>query len=142
MTKKVKKAPKPRKNASPKTRNMFTWTEAKYFGTIRSALRRAFRYYRPMQEALNLASRPYVGTNKLQKKEFLCAHCNKWFKRSDVEIDHKLELGELRKYEDIVPFIQRMTVEDPDEYQILCKKDHLVKTHTARDKRKELRKTK
>jgi len=140
MKKKVKKVAKPKKNALPKEYNLNTWTKAKYFGTIRSCLRRAFRYYKPMQEALNLASRPYIGTNKLQKKEFLCAHCNKWFKRSDVEIDHIEELGELRNFEDIIPFIKKLTVEDPAAYQILCKPSHLVKTHAARDKRKEARK--
>ena len=149
---KKKKTPKKRESKALKTRksknvekphNMGTWTTAKYFGTIRSCLRRAFRYYKPMQEALNRASRPYVGTNKLQKKEFQCNHCKQWFKRADVEIDHILELGELRKYEDIVPFIKKLTTEDPNDYQILCKNPcHLAKTHAARDKRKLLRKTK
>tara|TARA_R110000868_G_scaffold179968_3_gene420432 strand:+ start:425 stop:871 length:447 start_codon:yes stop_codon:yes gene_type:complete len=138
----TKKVVKPKKNALPKEYNLNTWTKAKYFGTIRSCLRRAFRYYKPMQEALNLASRPYVGSNKLQKKEFLCAECgNKWYKRADVEIDHIQELGELREYSDIIPFIQRLTTENVSDYQILCKPHHLVKTHAARDKRKELRKS-
>lgn len=138
--KKPKRIAKPRKNAPLKPHNMGKWTVAKYFGTIRSALRRAFRYYAPMQEALNRASRPYVGTSKLQKKEYQCNECKQWFKRADVEIDHILELGELRCYEDIVPFIKRLTTEDPNDYQILCKPHHLIKTHAARDKRKEARK--
>lgn len=135
-----KKVAKPRKNSLPKTRNLNTWTEAKYFSTIRSALRKAFQYYKPMQEALNLASRPYVGTNKLQKKEFQCNECKQWFKRTDVQIDHIQELGELRSYSDIVPFIQRLTTENVNDYQILCKKPcHLNKTLKARDERKLLR---
>lgn len=137
-----KKISKVRKNALPKTRNLNTWTESKYFSTIRSALRKAFQYYKPMQEALNLASRPYVGTNKLQKKEFQCNECKKWFKRVDVQIDHVQELGELRSYDDIVPFIKRLTTESVSDYQILCKPHHLVKTLKARDERKELRKLK
>lgn len=137
-----KKISKPRKNALPKTRNLNTWTESKYFSTIRSALRKVFQYYRPMQEALNLASRPYVGTNKLQKKEFQCNECKQWFKRADVQIDHIQELGELGCYEDIVPFIKRLTTENINDYQILCKPHHLVKTLKARDERKELRKLK
>ena len=136
------KSTKPRKTILPKTRNLNTWTEAKYFSTIRSALRKAFQYYKPMQEALNLASRPYVGSNKLQKKEFQCNECKQWFKRTDVQIDHIQELGELRVYSDIVPFIQRLTTENVSDYQILCKPHHLVKTLKARDERKELRKTK
>ena len=140
--KKTKKVAKPRKNSLPKTRNLNTWTEAKYFSTIRSALRKAFQYYKPMQEALNLASRPYVGTNKLQKKEFQCNECKQWFKRVDVQIDHIQELGELRSYNDVVPFIQRLTTENVNDYQILCKPHHLVKTLKARDERKALRNNK
>src|SRR5690348_16593857 len=108
----MKKDKKIKKNSPPKTRNLNTWTEAKYFGTIRSCLRRVFRYYKPMYKALELASRPYKGENKLQKKEYQCNQCKQWFKRTEVEIDHKEELGELRKYEDIVPFIKKLTVED------------------------------
>ncbi len=134
------RAIKTRKAKLPKTRNMNTWSDAEYFSRIRSALRRVFRYYKPMQEALKLASRPSQDTNnKRLKTEYQCNCCKKWFKRADVEIDHIEELGELRKYEDVVPFIQKLTVEDPSAYQILCKKDHLVKTHAARDKRKQLR---
>lgn len=140
--KKAKKVVKPRKNALPKEYNLNTWTKAKYFGTIRSCLRRAFRYYKPMQEALNLASRPNESENKKLKKEFQCNHCKQWFKRADVEIDHIQELGELREYSDIVPFIKKLTTENVSDYQILCKPHHLVKTHAARDKRKELRKNK
>lgn len=139
---KKSKSIKPRKTILPKTRNLNTWTEAKYFSTIRSALRKAFQYYKPMQEALNLASRPYVGTNKLQKKEFQCNECKQWFKRADVQIDHIQELGELRAYSDVVPFIQKLTTENVSDYQILCKPHHLVKTLKARDERKELRKAK
>ena len=82
--KKTKKVARPRKNSLPKTRNLNTWTEAKYFSTIRSALRKAFQYYKPMQEALNLASRvdykgylgqeyidAYNGNETLLKLEFI-----------------------------------------------------------------------
>jgi hypothetical protein len=132
-----------RKSKVEKTRNLNTWTESKYFSTIRSALRKAFQYYKPMYKALELASRPYTGDNKLQKKEFQCNSCKKWFKRTEVDIDHIQELGELRKYEDIVPFIQKLTEEDVSKYQILCKKPcHLKKTLEAKEKRKSLRNVK
>jgi len=138
MAKKIKKS-KVRKNTPLKEYNLNTWTKAKYFGTIRSALRRTFRYYKPMYKALELASQPYKGENKLQKKEYQCNQCKNWFKRTEVEIDHIQELGELRCYEDIVPFIKKLTTESPSDYQILCKPHHLIKTHKARDERKELR---
>lgn len=118
-----------RKPRVPKTRNGGTMTESQYFSRIRAILRNGFRYYKPMMMALELASRPSQSINKRLKKEYQCAHCKKWFKRSMVQIDHIEECGSLSSYEDIVPFIKRLTKEDPHDYQILCKRDHRAKTN-------------
>lgn len=111
-----------------KTRNNGTWTESQYFSAIRSALRSKFRYWKPMTEALNLASRKSQSTNKRVKKEYQCNHCKKWFQRKLVEIDHIYPVGSLKSYDDLVPFLKRLTVEDISSYQILCKKCHFIKT--------------
>ena len=111
-----------------KTRNGGKLTESAYFSKIRSTLRSGFRYWYPMQQALNKASRPYKGPNKRLKKEFQCNHCKNWFKRADCEIDHIIECGSLRSYEDIVPFIQRLTAESINDYQVLCRSCHKLKT--------------
>src|SRR6478736_6895038 len=111
-----------------RTRNANTLTEAEYFSRIRSALRRTFRFWKPMFLALQAASRPYKGKSKNQKWEYQCAKCKKWFKRTDVEIDHIVGCGELRKLEDIPGFIERLTCEDVSCYQVLCKPHHLEKT--------------
>lgn len=108
--------------------NANTMTKSQFFGKIRSSLRNAFRYWKPAQMALQLASRPSQSENKRLKKEFQCAKCKKWFKRSDVEIDHIIECGSLSCYEDIVPFLKRLAPEDIKAYQILCKEDHKLKT--------------
>lgn len=130
MSKKVKKNinKKPKKSKVEKTRNLNTWTESEYFSRIRSSLRRVFRYFKPMQKALDDASRPNQSDNKRLKKEYKCEICQNWFKRADVEIDHREECGSLKTYDDIVPFIKRLTVEDPTAYAILCKPCHIVKT--------------
>jgi hypothetical protein len=107
-------------------------TESAYFSKIRSTLRSGFRWWKPMQLALDAASRPYKGANKRLKKEYVCNHCKEWYPRKMVEIDHKIECGSLKCYEDIVGFIQRLTVESIDSYQILCKKCHLVKTKNSK----------
>jgi hypothetical protein len=119
-----------KKSKVVKTRNAGTLTESEYFSKIRSMLRSGFRYWKPMQLALQKASRPSQSSNKRLKTEYQCATCKKWFKRADVQIDHIKECGSLSKYEDIVPFIQRLTMENVDAYQILCKHDHKVKTST------------
>ena len=120
-----------------RTHNANTLTESQFFSKIRSALRNAFRYWKPAQIALNAASRPNQDkTNKRLKKQYQCAKCKKWFKRDDVEIDHIIECGSLKCYEDIVPFLKRLIPEDPNAYQILCKKDHIIKTKQFKENEK------
>ena len=133
MAKKVIK----RKATTVCSRNGGTMTESQYFSKIRSILRSGFRYWKPMQLALEAASRPSQSLNKRIKKEYQCAKCKKWFKRADVEIDHKVECGSLANYEDIVPFIQRLTKENVDAYQILCKPCHKLKTDAFRQSKKK-----
>ena len=108
--------------------NSGTWTESRYFSQIRSALRNAFRYWKPMMEVLEDASRPSQSENKRLKKEYQCFSCKKWHPRKNVEIDHIVECGSLKTYEDIVPFIQRLACEDKECYNILCKPCHKTKT--------------
>lgn len=134
VPRKIKKA---RKSVALKTRNGGTWTESQYFSAIRSALRTKFRFWKPMAAVLAKASRPYKGPNKLQKKEFQCAECKGWFKRTQVEIDHIVECGSLRTYEDIVPFLKRMTPENEGAFQILCKTGcHKAKTMAYKESKK------
>lgn len=132
----AKKKIKASKAAAPKTRNNKKWSEAEYFQRVRSALRRAFRFWEPMQIALKNASRPSQSLNKRLKTEYQCNKCKEWHKRTDVQIDHKEECGSLMQYSDIVPFLQRLTVEEIDAYQILCKPCHKLKTTAYLNNRK------
>lgn len=116
---------------TPKTRNDGTWSESRYYSQIRSFLRRAFRWWIPMNKALLAARRPYQGTNKQAKWQFLCAECGEWYMRKNVQIDHKIECGALRCAEDIAGFIERLTPEDPAAFQVLCKQCHSKKTKAA-----------
>lgn len=112
----------------PRTHNAETWTKAMYFSQIRSALRKAFMYWKPIQLALKNASRPSKSKNKRLKTEYKCAKCKGWFPRTGVHVDHKIEAGSLNCFEDIVPFIKRLTEEDIKQYQILCEPCHKIKT--------------
>lgn len=113
----------------PRTRNLNTMTESQFFGTIRSALRNAFRYnWEPSKVALSNSRRASQRNNKRVKYEYQCAICKQWFIREEVEIDHIKECGSLRSFEDIGPFLQRMLCENPEDYQILCKPHHKDKT--------------
>ena len=123
---------KPSTTKVPKTRNANTLTESAFFSKIRSGLRAAFRFWKPMMIALDRASRPSLDANKRIKKEYQCVHCQNWFQRRMVEIHHIVECGSLKGWDDIVPFIQRLTCEDPDGYEVLCKECH--KIHHAKSK--------
>jgi len=111
----------------PRTRNANTLTDAAFFGSLRSALRRHYRFWKPAALALEAASRPTQSANKRLKKEYQCADCKEWFKRDDVEKDHIIPCGSLRSLDDVASFIERLTPEDPAAFQILCKPHHLKK---------------
>jgi 5-methylcytosine-specific restriction endonuclease McrA len=120
-----------------KTRNGGKWSEAAYWGAVRSALRRKFAFWQPAMKCLNAAKRPSQSDNKRLKSEYQCAECGKWKPRKEVQIDHVEECGSLKCYEDIAPFLKRLTPEDISAFQILCKKCHQIRTNQQRQKRKE-----
>lgn len=122
------------------TRNAGTMTEAEFFGKIRSALRKAFSYWQPMQEAKRRAKRPSQSDNKRLKFEYQCATCSDWFPDKETRIDHINPCGELKSLEDIAEFVRRLASEDPNDYQIVCVKCHQIKTNAENDARRELRK--
>ena len=102
-----------------RTRNGGTWTEAQFWGRIRSALRRISMYYKPIQDAKNRARKTVKG--KRWKYEYQCASCKKWFKAKEVEVDHLIPAGSLRSSDDLKGFVERLFCEDPNSYQVLCK---------------------
>ena len=101
------------------------WSEARYWGFIRTALRQASMRWPPIvRQALTAARRPYVGPNPRQKWEYRCACCRRWLMRKDVEVDHIEPCGSLRCKDDIAQFVTRLFCE-PERLRILCEKCHL-----------------
>ena len=125
-----------------KTRNLGTWTEAKYWGAIRSHLRRLFRHnWEPKKRALLLARRPSQNSSRPQLKwEFQCVECKKWFPREGVEIDHVVPCGSLLHEDDLKSFLSRYLPESVSAYQILCEEDHNSKTQHERAERSSKKK--
>lgn len=127
---KARSVPVKRKSRVSLTRNMGTWTEAQYWKRIRSCLRRMSIYWKPAHAAL-LASRvPFNGPRG--QKAFLCADCQKLFKRRSVHLDHIIPCGTLRSYADLGHFLERLLPEDPKAYQVRCHKCHQKKTNAER----------
>ena len=113
-----------------RTRNAGQWTEAAYWGNLRSGLRRLFRFWKPANAALLAARISYPG-RRGRKWAFLCADCQKLFVRDDVQIDHRVPVGSLKCLADLPGFVERLTPERPEDFQILCLDCHGAKS--ARD---------
>jgi 5-methylcytosine-specific restriction endonuclease McrA len=125
----------------PKTRCSGTWTEARYWGFIRSALRRAFTRYPVNYHVRNAAKRPYKGPNKLQKNEFQCGVCKQWFIQKSTQVHHLVECGSLKSYSDLPGFVERLFCE-ADNLQVVCKRCHSRITHTQDAKPRPARRPK
>ena len=81
-----------------RTRAGGTWTESRYFGFIRSLLRRGFTSYPVKYQVKKAASRPIEGKRSL---EYQCNVCKGWFSNKEVEVDHIKPAGSLKTYEDL-----------------------------------------
>lgn len=133
MTKKQTKAAAKKSRArTPPFSAYPSWSEAKFFGFLRSALRSASSRWPPKYECLNAATRPYVGPDKRRKKERQCAECKGWFATTQTQADHIIPAGKLSTWEDLVPFVQRMFV-GIEGFQCLCSECHTKKTNKERN---------
>jgi len=118
-----------------KPRNGGLWSEARYWQQVRSFLRKGFRYWHPAMVALEKAKHPYTGSNKRQKWTYQCAKCKGMFKRTEVEIDHKVPVGSLKCDEDLIEWLHRLTPEDVNSFDVMCKSCHRNKTNEERKKK-------
>jgi hypothetical protein len=101
--------------------NNGTMTSAGFWGMIRSKLRQASRWWKPVAEAKKLARRLYKGKNNRQKWEYQCNHCKSWFMDKEIAVDHIEEVGTLKSGDDLKGFIERLFCE-VDGLQVLCNK--------------------
>jgi hypothetical protein len=124
-----------KKQRVPRTRNAGTSTEAEFWSMLRSALRGRSMFWKPIHVAKMNARSKYTGPNKRQKYHYLCNHCKKYFKESEIAVDHILPAGSLRCGEDLKGFVERLFCE-ADGFQVLCNTGigscHYVKTQTER----------
>lgn len=125
-----------RKNKVERPYNQGTMTVAGFFGMIRQNLRKASRYWKPTLECKKRARRKSQSSNKRLKWEFQCNECKQWFPEKEISVDHIIECGALRSFDDLGDFAKRLFVE-VDGLQVLCKEHHDIKTKQYRDKLKE-----
>ena len=106
------------------------WTTSVFWSFIRSGLRAKFTRWPPKYELYNDDRRTVVGQR--HKYEYQCAVCLEWFKMKEVEVDHIVKCGSLKKYEDLHGFVERLFV-PKNKLQLICKPCHKAKTKLDRE---------
>lgn len=114
---------RPKTNRVPRTRAGSNWTEAAYWGFLRSGLRQMSRRWPPIARAMQSNRRKYVGPNRRQKWEHQCEGCGGWFAAKEMSVDHIVPCGQLRSIEDVSGFVERLFCE-PEGLRRLCRKCH------------------
>lgn len=120
------------------------WTEARFWGFIRSGLRQMASRYPVKFAVLAAAQRgtaalgaPYTGKGPKQGmnrvvKAYECNECKQLFKQKDVQVDHIVPAGTLKSYEDVSGFTERLFC-GPEGMQILCTTCHNIKTKMEKE---------
>ena len=117
----------PRKPVA-KPYNGGTWSHARFFGFLRSGLRRMSLRWGPKNEARMLARRPSRSGNKRLKWEYQCARCHGWFAGKDVAVHHIEECGELRDWHHLEGFARRLFCE-AGGFECVCGDCHKERHH-------------
>ena len=99
----------------------------RYWSFLRNGLRRMSLKYPTRFDILKNARRPYRGANKRQKWKYKCNGCKKWFKATEIQVDHIKPCGELTDPKHIKGFVLTLFCEEKN-LQILCKPCHVRKT--------------
>jgi len=119
------------KQLKERTRGGGRYTEAAFWGFIRSGLRAKFNKWPPKWDVLAAAKRTYSGAKRGVKYEYVCANCGLAYTGKEVQVDHVIPCGSLTCFEDLVGFVDRLFVES-DGLQVLCSCCHATKTESER----------
>lgn len=115
---------RPKTNRVPRIRAGGEWTEASFWSFIRSGLRNMSRRWPPIvRQVINANRRKSQSDNKRLKWEFRCDACEQWFPRKSVHVDHIVECGRLKSFEELATFAERLFCE-ADGLRVLCSKCH------------------
>lgn len=107
------------------------WSDARFWGFVRSGLRRLWTKYPNKYKALNAAKRRKEGVRGKQKYEYKCACCSRFFAGKNVSVDHIVPAGTLSCFDDLVPFCTKLFCE-LEGLQVLCYVCHKAKTNAER----------
>lgn len=127
-----KRGRKAKTNRVPRTRAGGEWTEAAFWGFLRSLLRDGSRRWAPIvRQALDAAKRPSQSENKRLKWEYQCAECHGWYSRKEVHVDHIVPCGPCGSWDEFAQFAERLFCE-ADGLAVMCRECHEEKTNRQR----------
>lgn len=130
---------KPRKVRSTAMSSVIPeWTEARFWGFIRSTLRAGTNRWPSKWKVLATAKRNSESTNKRLKYEYLCNHCGLYYPSANVSVDHIIPAGSLKSYDDLADFVRKLFVGE-EGLQVLCDGCHQAKTNREKETSKEER---
>lgn len=128
----TKKATKPRGARVERTRCSGTKTEAGMVSWVLSYLRKMTLRWKPRFDRMNEGRKKKpLGKNGREVWANTCEHCNKWFKTSDLDMDHVLPIGGMKSLDEAGRWL-KMALVEIEGYQRLCKKCHDKKTLVER----------
>ena len=127
-------ARRPKTDRVPRTRAGGEWTEAAFWGFIRSGLRQLSTRWPPIANAMKAARQPYDGPNKRLKWVYECSACGRLSPAAEsvpgkkrrkklVHVDHIEPCGKLSSFADASGFLERMLCE-ADGLRVLCSVCH------------------
>ena len=99
------------------------WTTSRYWGFVRSALRKAWVKWPPRFNVIKESRR--AVKNKRHKWEVRCAVCKKWWQLKHIQVDHIEPVGTLKKYEHLPDFVRKLFVSS-DKLRTVCKGCHQI----------------
>jgi len=114
---------RPKTDRVPRTRAGGEWTEASFWGFIRSGLRQLSRRWPPRAKVIRDKRVPYIGPNKRQKWAISCDCCGHLHQLAHVQVDHIVSCGPLKSFSDLPGFVERLLCE-ADGLRVLCSKCH------------------
>lgn len=105
--------------------------EKQYLNWLRSGLRRVWNKH-PVKLGL-LQTRRIRMKNSTGKMiwHYECEHCHKYYKASEIEVNHKATVGTLT-LDNFGEFATRMLLVNEDDLELLCHKCHGLVTYQER----------
>ena len=113
-------------------------TDATFWAWLRGGLRKAVWNKHPVKLTLLKKKRKKLPIGRAGRLVWAikCACCEKWFRETEVVVDHIIPAGSLLSLDDIKQFVTRLALVGEEDLQPLCNHHplscHKIKTHAER----------